>query len=83
MPATDCLSTQEALRNISVYLMERYNWLRSHQYNGVYHPPERKIHTIQCPELIDHYEVGSWAFDVAARAAGERPGGLVVKELGG
>lgn len=34
MPATGYLSAQEALKDISVYLMERYNRQRPHQYNG-------------------------------------------------
>lgn len=34
MPAIGYLSAQEALRDISFYLMERYNRQRPHQYNG-------------------------------------------------
>lgn len=34
MPSTGYLSAQEALRDISFYLMERYNQQRPHQYNG-------------------------------------------------
>jgi len=40
MPATGYLSGQDALRDISVYLMERYNWQRPHQYNSGM-PPAR------------------------------------------
>lgn len=34
MPSTGYRSAQEALRDISFYLMERYNWQRPHQHNG-------------------------------------------------
>jgi putative transposase len=34
MPSTGYLSIHEALRDISFYLMERYNRQRPHQYNG-------------------------------------------------
>lgn len=40
MPATGYASAQEAQRDISFYLMERYNWQRPHQYNGG--PPPAK-----------------------------------------
>ncbi|SEG88068.1 putative transposase [Marinobacterium lutimaris] len=33
MPSIGYSSAQEAQRDISFYLMERYNWLRPHQYN--------------------------------------------------
>ena len=34
MTSTGYLSAKEALRDISFYLMERYNRQRPHQYNG-------------------------------------------------
>ncbi|GHB18845.1 hypothetical protein GCM10009038_17380 [Salinicola rhizosphaerae] len=34
MPSTGYLSAQEALRDISFYLVERYNRQQPHQYNG-------------------------------------------------
>ncbi|WP_156948493.1 integrase core domain-containing protein, partial [Marinobacterium jannaschii] len=34
MPITGYQSAREAQRDISFYLMERYNWQRPHQYNN-------------------------------------------------
>ncbi|ONF43316.1 hypothetical protein BTO32_11580 [Marinobacter lutaoensis] len=34
MPSSGYSSIPEAKRDISFYLMARYNWLRPHQYNG-------------------------------------------------
>ncbi|MGK9063772.1 IS3 family transposase [Stutzerimonas chloritidismutans] len=34
IPATGYLTAQEAQRDISHYLMHRYNWIRPHQFNG-------------------------------------------------
>lgn len=40
LPATGYLSLREAKRDISYYLMDYYNWRRSHQHNdGI--PPAR------------------------------------------
>ncbi len=40
VPPTGYVSPLEAQRDLSYYLMQRYNWLRPHQYNdGV--PPAR------------------------------------------
>lgn len=33
IPATDFLTIQEAQWDISHYLMQRYNWIRPHQFN--------------------------------------------------
>ncbi|MCS8367668.1 IS3 family transposase, partial [Pseudomonas aeruginosa] len=33
VPSTDYLMTREAQRDISHYLMHRYNWIRPHQFN--------------------------------------------------
>ena len=40
MPSTGYLSIHEALRDISFYLMERYNRQRPHQYNGGVSPAQ-------------------------------------------
>jgi transposase InsO family protein len=34
IPSTGYLTAQEAQRDISHYLMHRYNWTRPHQLNG-------------------------------------------------
>lgn len=34
IPATGYLTAQEVQRDISHYLMHRYNWIRPHQFNG-------------------------------------------------
>ncbi|WP_270173325.1 IS3 family transposase [Pseudomonas aeruginosa] len=34
VPSTGYLTAQEAQRDISHYLMHRYNWIRPHQFNG-------------------------------------------------
>lgn len=33
LPSTGCMMAQEAQRDISHYLMHRYNWIRPHQFN--------------------------------------------------
>ncbi|ERX91913.1 hypothetical protein VNPA131289_10000 [Pseudomonas aeruginosa] len=33
VPSTDYLMAREAQRDISHYLMHRYNWIRPHQFN--------------------------------------------------
>ncbi|MDU0517134.1 integrase core domain-containing protein, partial [Pseudomonas aeruginosa] len=33
VPSTGYLTAQEAQRDISHYLMHRYNWIRPHQFN--------------------------------------------------
>ena len=34
IPSVGYISVQQAQRNISHYLMHRYNWIRPHQFNG-------------------------------------------------
>ena len=33
LPSTGYMTAQEAQRNISYYLMHRYNWIRPHRFN--------------------------------------------------
>ena len=37
VPSTGYLTAQEAQRDISHYLMHRYNWIRPHQFNDGLH----------------------------------------------
>lgn len=48
IPATGYRTAQEALRDISQFLMRRYNWVRLHQFNGGLAPAraEEKINVV-------------------------------------
>tara|TARA_R110001606_G_scaffold298278_1_gene446081 strand:+ start:1392 stop:1610 length:219 start_codon:yes stop_codon:yes gene_type:complete len=46
---------KEAQRDISYYLMTRYNWLRPHQLNSGLAPAKAEKNLIHCPESVDHY----------------------------
>jgi len=47
--------SQEAQRDISHYLMHRYNWVRPHQFNDGLPPPLPKKSLTHCPGWVDHY----------------------------
>ncbi len=55
IPTVGHMTAQEAHRNISHYLMYRYNWIRPHQfYNGLAPAQaEQKLSVVS--ELVDHY----------------------------
>ncbi|ETU81440.1 hypothetical protein Q054_02248 [Pseudomonas aeruginosa Z61] len=52
VPSTGYLTAQEAQRDISHYLMHRYNWIRPHQFNHLRWPKKNSTH---CPGWVDHY----------------------------
>jgi putative transposase len=48
IPSTGCRTVQEAQRDISHFLMHRYNWVRPHQFNGGLEPAraEEKLNIV-------------------------------------
>lgn len=48
VPATGYMSAGEAHRDISYYLMQRYNWIRPHQFNDGIAPAvaEEKLNAV-------------------------------------
>jgi putative transposase len=48
IPTTGYRTAQEAQRNISQFLMHRYNWIRPHQFNGGLAPAraEEKLNVV-------------------------------------
>jgi putative transposase len=48
IPTTGYRTTQEAQRDISHFLMHRYNWVRPHQFNGGLAPAraEEKLNVV-------------------------------------
>ena len=49
------MSVQQAQRDISHYLMHRYNWIRPHTLNGGLAPAQAEKNLKSCPGLVDHY----------------------------
>jgi putative transposase len=52
IPTVGYRTAQEARRDISHFLMHRYNWIRPNQFNGGLAP---KKNLTSCPGLVDHY----------------------------
>ena len=48
IPTVGYMTAQEAHRDISHYLMHRYNWIRPHQFNGGLAPAqaEKKLNVV-------------------------------------
>lgn len=48
IPTVGCMTAQEAHRDISYYLMHRYNWIRPHQFNNGLAPAqaEKKLNVV-------------------------------------
>lgn len=59
VPSTGYLTAQEAQRDISHYLMHRYNWIRPHQFNDGLPPAVAEEKLNPCPGWVDHYNVPS------------------------
>ncbi|CAM5455745.1 hypothetical protein PFRA20S_00302 [Pseudomonas fragi] len=57
IPSVGYMSVQQAQRDISHYLMHRYNWIRPHTFNGGLTPAQAEKNLTQCPELVDHYKL--------------------------
>lgn len=55
IPTVGYMTAQEAHRDISHYLMHRYNWTRPHQFNNGLAPAqaEKKLNVVS--GLVDHY----------------------------
>lgn len=49
------LTALEAQRDISHYLMHRYNWIRPHQFNDGLPPAVAEEKLTHCPGWVDHY----------------------------
>lgn len=49
-------TNQEAQRDISHFLMHRYNWIRPHQFNGGLAPVRPRKNLTSCPGSVDHYK---------------------------
>lgn len=58
---TGYLTAQEAQRDISHYLMHRYNWIRPHQFNDGLPLRWPKKNLTHCPGWVDHYSLWSCA----------------------
>ncbi len=54
-PSNGYTTIQEAHRDISHYLMHRYNWLRPHSSMRGCHQPSLRKNLIYCPVCVDHY----------------------------
>lgn len=55
IPSEGYMTTQEAQRDISHYLMHRYNWIRPNQFNNGLSPelsPRKDLTSL--PESVDH-----------------------------
>ncbi len=57
IPTTGYRTAQEAQRDISQFLMHRYNWIRPHQFNGGLAPARAEKNLTSCPGLVDHYTI--------------------------
>ena len=57
VPSTGYLTAQEAQRDISHYLMHRYNWIRPHQFNDGLPPAVAEENSTHCPGWVDHYRM--------------------------
>lgn len=55
VPPTGYLTAQEAQRDISHYLMHRYNWIRPHQFNDGLPPAAAEEKLNPLPGWVDHY----------------------------
>ncbi len=60
IPTEGYMTAQEAQRDISHYLMHRYNWIRPHQFNTDCHPLSPKKDLTSCPGSVDHYKRYLW-----------------------
>lgn len=49
------MTAQEAHRDISYYLMHRYNWIRPHQFNNELAPARPRKNLASCPGLVGYY----------------------------
>ena len=61
IPTVGYMTAQKAHRDISHYLMHRYNrynWIRPHQFNGGLPPAQAEKNLTSCPGLVDHYTGG-------------------------
>jgi putative transposase len=57
IPTLGYRTAQEAQRDISYFLMHRYNWIRPHQFNGGWRQLGPKKNLTSCPGLVDHYSL--------------------------
>ncbi len=57
IPTVGYMTAHEAHRDISHYLMHRYNWMRPHQFNGGLAPARPRKNLTSCPGLVDHYSI--------------------------
>ena len=71
VPSTGYLTAQEAQRDISHYLMHRYNWIRPHQFNDGLPPAVAEENSTHCPGWVDHYNMA-----IQMTAIGEESGSL-------
>lgn len=55
IPTVGYMTAQEANRDISHYLMHRYNWIRPHQFNNGWPRLRPRKNLTSCPGLVDHY----------------------------
>lgn len=62
IPTVGYMTVQDAHRDISHYLMHRYNWIRPHQFNDGMAPAQAEKNLTSCPGLVDHYS--GWIPDV-------------------
>jgi transposase InsO family protein len=65
IPSTGYTTFNEAQRDISYYLMTRYNWLRPHQFNDGLAPAKAEENFIHCPESVDHYSYPNSTSDIS------------------
>lgn len=54
MPSVGYMTRREAMQDVSC-LMERYNWVRPHQFNAGLAPAVAEENLKLCPRLVDHY----------------------------
>ncbi|WP_373274910.1 hypothetical protein [Pseudomonas tolaasii] len=58
IPAVGNRAAQEAQRDISLFLMHRYNWIRPHKFNGGLASARAKKNLMSFSGLVDHYSMG-------------------------
>lgn len=56
VPSVGYMIAAQAQQDIGRYLMQRYNWQRTHQFNGGLPPAVAEKNLTQCPGLVDHYK---------------------------
>ncbi len=57
IPTVGYMTAQEAQRDISHYLMHRYNWIRPHRFNDRLAPAQAEKNLTSGPGLVDRYSV--------------------------